>query len=200
MTQKVRGKGSSKHGYPKGYFSKMEKERRASDRALKKEIANLAKEFNESYRKEMRILKFQLRNGLEYYHHSTSNSVKDSVKNAINILSGIRKEYLAKKKEIDDPYCDIVPRRAHLMYDPYVWNRLGEGKNYLPLCQHGSLWSHSEFETIYDVPLDGTYQFYIYDSGERGLGSFNRITCKRVEEKTEIPVVNPGAMPPITAN
>jgi len=83
-------------------------------------------------------------------------------------------------------------------YNPYIWNYQGEGKNYMPLSHLGCIWMSSTFETIYDVPLDGTYEFYINDSGQRGLGSFNSINCKKVEVNINIPKVSPGSLIPIT--
>ena len=62
------------------------------------------------------------------------------------------------------------------------------------------LFSSDEFESIYDVPLDGSYIFSIFDSGQRGLGSFNYIRVTKTENEIIVPYVNPGAFPPITIN
>jgi hypothetical protein len=82
-------------------------------------------------------------------------------------------------------------------YDEYGWNW---GVSHPGLSLLGCIWSHRDFDDIYDVPLDGSYIFYVYDSGERGCGSRSRITAKLAEKETVVPFVNPGALIPITAN
>ena len=123
-------------------------------------------------KREKAVLTFMKKNDVMYHHHGRKESMMDEIKSALGKI---------KEGEYQE-------------YDPYIWNRQGEGNNYLPLCQFGNIFSGtSEFETIYDVPLDGTYKFYIYDSGERGLGSFNRITAKKVEQETKVPYVHSGS-------
>jgi hypothetical protein len=82
-------------------------------------------------------------------------------------------------------------------YDNYGWNW---GVSHPGLSLLGCIWSHRDFDDIYDVPLDGSHIFYVYDSGDRGCGSRSRITAKLAEKETVVPFVNPGALIPITAN
>lgn len=127
--------------------------------------------------RELSVLQFMLSNGLLYYHHSQADSLEHRVKEAIE---------QAKEGQTQ-------------VYDPYIWNRQGEGNNYLPLCQFGKIWIHDQFDSIYDVPLDGTWQFYGYDSGERGLGAFHRISAHETGNPPYVPRVQPGGIPQITA-
>lgn len=66
-----------------------------------------------------------------------------------------------------------------------------------PYCYLGCNFRSQEFEDIYDVPVDGTYIFYIYDSGQRGLGAIDFISVKKAEQNPHIPYVNPGSIIPI---
>lgn len=149
------------------------------DRLREKESKLIAKQTKLDNKRELNILKFMLKHDVLYYHHNTSDSSKTKILKQIEAV-----------KRGD----------GHKEYDSYIWNYQGEGKNYMSRCLLGNIFSSSEFETIYDVPLDGTYSFHIYDSGQRGLGSFNRIKAEKVEVKPLVPYVNPGALIPITAN
>lgn len=126
---------------------------------------------------ELAILNFMLKTDVLYYHHGRSESMKNTIKSKIE---------------------SVKETGRNTEYDPYIWNYQGEGKNYMPKCQMGNIFSSSDFDTIYEVPLDGTYIFSIFDSGQRGLGSFNRITATKVEKQFNAPYVNPGAFPPVT--
>jgi hypothetical protein len=128
-------------------------------------------------KRELAVLKFMLSTDVLHHHHGQKDSTIKQIK-----------EQIALVKETG----------THVKYDPYIWNYQGEGKNTLPRCQFGQIWSSSEFESIYDVPLDGTYRFHSYDSGQRGLGSFNYITATKVLEEVKVSYVNPGAIIPIT--
>ena len=112
-----------------------------------------------------------------YYHHNQNESLK----------------LLIREKIIS-----IKQTNEHEEYNPYICDY--QNSNYMGKCLLGNIFSSSEFKTIYDVPLDGTYIFSVYDSGARGLGSFNRITVTKIEKEFKAPFVNPGAIIPITAN
>jgi hypothetical protein len=147
-----------------------------------------------NYNREIKVLEFMDKMGVQHLHHGQVSNHNEEVKKRIQILKGKVKELNDIKNE-ELLGCNY--HLIHLEYEPYVWNRLGEGNNYLPLSHLGSnLWRSSDFDTIYDVPLDGTYMFYTYDSGERGLGSFDRISAKKVEEVVSAPGVDPGGFPP----
>jgi hypothetical protein len=156
------------------------KANKASDRRWRQEQREIKKQAREQKRlnkRELDILNFMMKTDVRFYHHQYHESMRKTIK---GLIDGMK----------DDP--------KHNKYHPYIWNYQGEGHNYLPKSQMECIWSSREFETIYDVPLDGTYVFQIYDSGERGLGSFNRITAVKVDETPIVPKVNPGGMPPIT--
>ena len=135
------------------------------------------------------VLSYMKKTDVLYHHHSTSDSMMSTIVSQLdslkqtdrNTVSFLNKEY---------------PR--HNEYHSYYWNYNSAQSSYMPKAQLGCLW-YGPFDTIYDVPLDGTYTFYIYDSGSRGLGSMNHISAKLTEKKTEVPYVNPGALIPITA-
>jgi hypothetical protein len=159
-----------------------EYERQREHRKWEREYAKREREANRDLRgklkREKEVLTFMLKNDVLYYHHNRSESMMEDIEKALN------------KVKID---------KKHQEYDPYIWNRQGEGNNYIPLCQFGNIFSNVDgFGSIYEVPLDGTYKFYIYDSGQRGLGSFNYITAKKVEQELKVPHVNSGGFPPIT--
>src|ERR1017187_6776985 len=122
----------------------------------------------------MNILKYMLKHDVMYFHHGYSESMKPKIQKQI--------EYLKRTNK---------PRE----YDSYIWNYQGEGHNTMPLSWLGCIFSGN----IYEVPLDGTFKFHIYDSGQRGSGSFNRMKATEVEAEVKIPFVNPGAIIPITA-
>lgn len=157
-----------------------QKEEAASRRAWKAELKRekaLEREQKQATRRELNILKFMKKTGVEYHHHGRHEMV--------NIDSSIK--YIKENQRAKE-------------YHPYYWNYSPDSSSWMPVALLGCLFSSSEFSTIYDVPLDGTYRFQIYDSGQRGLGSFNRITAVKQEEEAYVPYVNPGAMIPITAN
>lgn len=150
---------------------------RAEDRIRRKQEKENIKIKKQNLKRELNVLEFMLKNDVKYLHHGKIDSFSDTIKKQIQKL---------KKKEIYEEY------------NSYVWNYQGDGNNYMSLCLMGNLWRHSEFKTIYDVPLDDTYCFHVYDSGQRGLGSFNHITAKKVNKNVIAPYVNPGAIIPIT--
>jgi hypothetical protein len=160
-------------------LSAEEKESRAYWRAENKRQREYDKLNRFNLRRELNILKFMLQTDVKDHHHGRAHSTVARIKDALERVKTSGK---------------------YSQYDPYIWNRQGEGKNYMPVCQFHCIFSHKDFDSIYDVPLDGTYHFQIYDSGERGLGSFNRITAIKVEEPVYVPFVNPGALIPITSN
>jgi hypothetical protein len=172
---------------------KENKERRAAMKKAKERI----REVKIQYKRELSILNYMLKNDVLYYHHNKSESMRHTIEKTIALLKESYEELKPYLQEVTNPW-DFGIKDIHTKYHPYVWNRLGEGNNYLPLCHFENLFNSNTFKSIYDVPLDGTYEFYIYDSGERGLGAFHYITCKRIENKIHIPFVNPGALPQIT--
>jgi len=124
---------------------------------------------------ELDILLLMKKQDVMYLHHGQQESM----------MSNIDKTITKLKKD----------KTLYQEYDQYIWNYQGEGKNYLPICQFGCIFNSREFKTIYNVPLDGSYKFHIYDSGQRGLGSFNYITATKVEIEDKAPFVNPGGFP-----
>ena len=175
-----------KREYPTGYFSTEQKAQHKKDRESDRYWKNEQKEqkafqtdLKKKIRHELEVLKFMLKTDVFDHHHNRVDSRK------VEIIAAITK---------------VKDKNIYQEYHPYVWNRYGEGKNYMSICLFSNLWSSSEFDTIYDVPLDGSYIFYSYDSGERGLGSFGRMSAKKVEQETRVPFVNPGALIPITVN
>lgn len=151
-----------------------DRERRQEEKDNKKaEIQN-----KKDVKREIALLTYMLKNDTRYHHHGTSDDLSKEIKDAI--------EYAKQNTKWK-------------VYNNYIWNYYGEGYNYMSLSLLGKLWQgKGEFETIYDVPLDGTYQFYSYDSGNRGLGSFHYITWKKKETEVNAPKVNPGGIIPIT--
>lgn len=144
-----------------------------------KEERKRLREKNKLIKREKGILKYMIKYGLEYHHHN--------------------KVDLYKKDVIKMVIEEIDRTGSHEEYNSYIWNYQGEGNNYIPRSQFGCRWSiTNEYETIYDVPLDGRYKFVIYDSGERGLGSFNYIKVVMREMDFVAPKVNPGGIIPIT--
>jgi hypothetical protein len=116
------------------------------------------------------ILKYMKKNDVIYYHHSEEESMIKKIKEYL--------EYIKKTNRFTE----------------YINSR------YTPLCLLGCKWSGDcDFDSIYDVPLNGEYEFYITDSGMRGLGSYDYLHLKKVESKVHIPFVNPGGLIPITA-
>lgn len=168
--------------YPK--VSKEEREQRARDRAYRKQEREYALEEKKSLqlkklcvKRELQVLEFMKKTDVKYYHHSEIDSMLPKILHHIEIL---------KKKDAN-----------WVVYDPYIWNYQGEGNNYTSRCLLSCLWRRSkEFPTIYDVPLDGSYEFAIMDSGQRGLGSYDYIKAVKVNEEIIVPKVNPGAFRP----
>ena len=144
---------------------------RKLDREIDREEKRQAKEKRLNLQREKAVLKFMSKTGVLFHHHGLSDSLKE---------------------EIEKRLKRIQENGNYQEYNQY--------KGLLPLSQLGCLFSSKEFQSVYDVPLDGTYKFEVYDSGERGLGSFRRMTVIKVEEKFQAPYVNPGAIIPITAN
>jgi len=150
---------------------------RKEERAIAKAQKEKEKAHKIRVQRELAVLQFMLRTGILYYHHGEAESMRLRVVRAIGkVCEGLVEEY-----------------------DPYIWNHQGEGNNYMPFCQFGKIWRHEQFPSIYDVPLDGTWIFYGYDSGERGLGAFHRISAHKAGNPPYPPKVDPGGFPPITA-
>lgn len=149
-----------------------QKKYRQYDREERKRVL----ESKKKVAREMKILKFMLKTDVLYLHHGQKDSMK---------------------KEIHQRIDSLKNSGNHLEYDSYYWNYNEAQTSYMPLSQLRCLW-YGNFDSIYDVPLDGTYRFHIYDSGARGLGSMNHITCEKVEVEVKAPYVNPGALIPIT--
>lgn len=127
--------------------------------------------------RELRILKFMLKHDVFYHHHGQESSMKEIIKKQI--------EYLKKRNTFE-------------IYDSYIWNYLGKDNNYKPLSWLDFVFKSCEFDSIYEVPLDGSYKFNAYDSGNRGLGSFSYLSVSKVEKPISVPKVNPGALIPVT--
>ena len=161
-------------------LTKEEKEYQRSCREYDRECRQREKEERkekklnrQNVKRELAVLAFMKKNDVKFYHHGREDSMLKTINNHIEQL----------KK----------PNASWQIYDPYIWNYQGEGRNYTSRCLLGNLWSRSEgFETIYDVPLDGSYKFYITDSGSRGLGSYDYIQAAKVDEPVYVPKVNPG--------
>lgn len=134
------------------------------------------KHHQSNLKRELKILKFMLKNDVLYYHHDRQDSMKKAILLAIDKIK--------QKSQYEE-------------YNSYIWNYLGQGNDYAPFSWLGCRFLSPDFKTIYDVPLDGTYKFHIYDSGQRGLGSFNILTTTKVEDVPNVPKVNPGALPQI---
>jgi hypothetical protein len=155
-------------------LSNQQKKERAELRELalwKREQARKDREHKRLVNRELKVLKFMKKTGILYYHHNKVDSWANSIKSII--------EKVKEEKR----------------YYNWEWNT-GE---YVPACHIGCRFRSDEFDSIYDVPLDGSYIFQAYDSGERGLGAKDRLTAVKVEEKPYVPYVNPGAIIPITA-
>jgi hypothetical protein len=128
-------------------------------------------------RQNVNILKYMKKNNVIFYHHNQEESMM--------YLINRRLEYIKTSNKFE-------------VYDGYMWNHIDS--NYTPLCLLECLWSRDcGFDSIYDVPLNDEYEFYITDSGSRGLGSYNYLHLKKVESKVHVPFVNPGGLIPITA-
>lgn len=143
----------------------------------KKKISRLAKKNN---KRELLILNFMKKTDVFYHHHNSKESLKKQVLYQIDVIK--------KANSVVDYVEDV--------HEGYV----GYSNSYTSRSLLGNSWRSDEFETIYDVPLDGTYHFHVFDSGQRGLGSINGITCHKVEAKVEVPKIDTGGIIQITIN
>ncbi len=166
---------------------------RKEDAIENKQQKALLRDHKAKLAKAKAVLLYMKKTDVLYHHHSQSDSMMKDIIKALDSLKQPNRNTVTFR--IDGEYKDY-PR--HNEYNSYIWNYQGEGNNYLPICQFGCIW-RGPFDTIYDVPLDGSYRFSIYDSGQRGLGSFNGITATPVEKPVNIPKVSPGSIIPITA-
>jgi len=155
---------------------KQDAEYRKYDRIAAKEQKIADKKEREGRKRELAILNYMVKTNVFDHHHGRQDSLLSTIKSRI-----------AKLKE----------KGSYTEYDNYGWNW---GVTHPGVSLLGCRWSSCDFEEIYNVPLDGSYIFYVYDSGERGSGSRNRISAKKVEEPTNVPYVNPGAIIPITVS
>jgi len=130
------------------------------------------REAKKAKKREIDILKFMQKTTVEHRHHSTTELIPN-----LDILCAIASAECGQLTTCD--------------YDAATRS--------VSMCQLGNLWNHPDFLTIYNVPLDGTYRFIVYDSGHRGCGARDYITAVSVTEDPIIPKVNPGGFPPITA-
>ena len=158
-------------------YEKEAKEFRKWRREEDKKEKQIAKNTKIACDRELAVLQYMLSTGVLYYHHGTKDPETATIQDKIDSVKNENK---------------------HVEYHPYIWNHQGEGENYMPKCQLGYLWSSLEFDTIYDVPLDGTWIFHAYDSGQRGLGVFHYLTATKIEEEVDVPYVDPGGFPQIT--
>lgn len=168
----------------------------------KKRVQKLNKENIALAQRELAVLEYMSKTGVLNYHHGQADYNGKEVLSEIEEVKKIftqRKEFNLMKKNREPGFNSDHSQLSatHKVYHPYIWN-YQDGDSYMSRCLLGKLWRHSEFKTIYDVPLDGTWTFYAYDAGERGLGSFSRISAHRKEEEPKIRVVNPGLLRPIT--
>ncbi len=134
-------------------------------------------QYKKNIARELAILNFMLKNDVLFHHHGVKDSCETKIK--------VRIDWLKKDNIFQE-------------YDSYIWNYQGDGKNYMPLSWLGFIFNSVDFNSIYDVPLDGSHEFYAYDSGMRGLGSFSYITAVKINKVIEVPKVNPGGFPPTT--
>lgn len=133
-------------------------------------------------KREIAILEYMLDSGIYHYHHGRRDSLEEAVQKRITRLKGSLKENPSYKE-----------------YHNYIWNYNSDRSSYMYYSLLHCLWRSSIFKRIHQVPLDGTYVFYTYDAGERGGGSFNRISVHKADEPPYVPNVNPGGFPPITS-
>lgn len=149
-----------------------------SEEKIREKKAKIEKtQHKKNVARELAILNFMLKNEVLFHHHGVKDSCEPEIKKRIDWL---------KKDNIFQEY------------DSYIWNYQGEGYNYMPLSWLGFIFNSVDFKSIYDVPLDGSYEFYAYDSGRRGLGSFSYIATVKNNKNIEVPKVNPGGFPPTT--
>jgi hypothetical protein len=149
---------------------------RKADKIAAREQKAYEKRERDNRKRELTILNFMVKTNVFDHHHGRQDSLLSKIKDRI-----------ARLKE----------KGSYTEYDNYGWNW---GVTHPGVSLLGCRWSSSEFDSIYNVPLDGSYIFYVYDSGERGSGSRSRITAKKLDDVAKVPYVNPGALIPITAN
>lgn len=151
---------------------------RREDRAAEKERKAEERLHKANMKREIKLMEYMLKVGVGYHHHGRVDDMDDEIR-----------EHIKRMKTDDNPHW--------LVYDPYFWNHNANQSSYTSRCLLGNLWDRScGFDSIYDVPLDGTYRFVISDSGQRGLGSYNYMEAVRVEQEFKAPTVNPGAFRP----
>jgi len=157
-----------------------------------KRLKDGAKETRQMLRREIKIMKYMKKHDVLSHHHGRQDSQKTLITERLDEMIKYQKENVSK--EYHQMWHD-----KHRHRDPYIWNYQSDGKDkgYMPQCWLNCRFVDSDFDTIYDVPLDGTYEFYCYDSGQRGLGSLNIITTRKIEDKLNVPTVNPGAFRPL---
>lgn len=140
-----------------------EKKYRQELKAYRRQEKEKEQEYKKKLSRELKVLRFMKKTDVLYYHHGTSESMMKRIEKGIQMIT---KGHFGA--------------RVYTEYHPYYWNYSPNKSSEMPLSYLGCLFN-SSFETIYDVPLDGTYIFEIRDSGERGLGSFDRIFAKKVQ-------------------
>lgn len=186
--------------YPPGYNSKEQKEQRKRDREGNKVFRETKKQYMSDYRNEVAILKFMLKTDVIYYHHGQEESLKDLIKTQLDKIQSRHKKYLTERKKLEEwgdketYYNCLFSSHINTEYHPYYWNYNKDESSHIPLSYLGRLWYGGEFETIYDVPLDGSYIFYTTDSGARGLGSMDYLKVRKSTEEVVVYKVNPGAI------
>lgn len=161
-------------------------------RAEKKRYKEYVKEQKVLAKRELAILEYMKKTDVLHHHHGQKDSMQKEIDKQILII----KECLKIKNSDEGIY---RPHSWAKEYDSYIWNYQGEGDNYMWRSLLHCLWRGGEFETIHDVPLNGEFIFYTYDSGERGLGSFDRMSVIHVSDIPTVPKVSPGSIIPITA-
>lgn len=143
---------------------------------IKEKASRLAKKNN---KRELSILNFMKKTDVLYHHHKSSESLRKQILYHIDLI---------RKENSVDGYVKDVHKEYYSVYTGHISRSL-----------LGNRWCSDEFETIYDVPLDGTYHFHVFDSGQRGLSSINGITCHKVENEVVLPKIDSGGIIQITA-
>jgi hypothetical protein len=149
--------------------------RRQEDAAELKEQKRQERETKKHVKREIALLKYMLKTDVKYYHHEKSNSIKKDVERAL---------------------AACIETNTYQEYNGYIY--MYQTTNYMPRVLLGHLWIADKFTSIYDVPLDGTYELYCFDSGSRGLGSFHYMSVCKKGENPFVPKVSPGSFPPVT--
>lgn len=146
---------------------KRDKQETKRQREEERRSRKARRETDRLYKRELAILRFMKKTGVSISHYGKVDNFDEVVKSKL--------ERLYKSRLSAHPESTII----HQEYNEYT--------KFMPLCHLGCKWDGEPFKTIYDVPLDGSYVFYVYDSGERGLGAFHRISA--IESNKEIPLV-----------